>query len=204
MTPPHTAMRRCPWVDLTKADYVAYHDTEWGVPVHEDRLLFEYLTLEAAQAGLSWYTVLRKRDNYRLAFDHFDPATVARYDEAKVQALLGNAGIIRNQAKIRAAINNAQRFLDVQTAFGSFDAYIWRFVNGQPLVHTLRSVAEYPATSPESDALSKDLRQRGFQFVGSTVCYAHMQATGMVNDHSVECFRRPEILAGDECANLER
>jgi DNA-3-methyladenine glycosylase I len=175
---------------------VAYHDTEWGVPVHEDRLLFEYLTLEAAQAGLSWYTVLRKRAGYRLAFDHFDPVKVARYDASKVQELLDNAGIIRNRAKIRAAINNAQRFLDVQAAFGSFDAYIWRFVNGQPLVHTLRGRSDYPATSRESDALSKDLRQRGFQFMGSTVCYAHMQATGMVNDHTVECFRRPQILAG--------
>jgi len=195
MTQPHAAVR-CPWVDLTKPDYVAYHDSEWGVPVHEDRLLFEYLTLEAAQAGLSWYTVLRKRANYRLAFDDFDPQKVARYDEVRVQALLGNAGIIRNRAKIRAAINNAQRFLDIQAAFGSFDAYIWRFVDGQPLVHVLKVHSDYQATSRESDALSKDLRQRGFQFVGSTVCYAHMQATGMVNDHTVDCFRRPEILAG--------
>jgi DNA-3-methyladenine glycosylase I len=186
---------RCPWVDLNKADYVAYHDSEWGVPVHDDRLLFEFLTLEAAQAGLSWYTVLRKRDHYRVAFDDFDPEHVARYDEAKIALLLSNAGIIRNQQKIRAAVTNAQRFLDIQAAFGSFDAYIWRFVDGKPIVHDVRALSDYPATSPESDALSKDLRQRGFKFVGSTICYAHMQATGMVNDHAVDCFRRDEIIA---------
>lgn len=185
---------RCPWVDLSKPDYVEYHDKEWGVPVHDDRLLFEFLVLEASQAGLSWYTVLRKRENYRAAFDNFNPEKIASYDEQKVQTLLANAGIIRNRAKIRAAINNAQKFLVVQESFGSFNEYIWRFVNGVPIIHELTHIRDYPATCPESDALSHDLRQRGFAFVGSTVCYAHMQATGMVNDHSLDCFRRNEIL----------
>ncbi len=188
------SLSRCPWVDLSKDDYIVYHDREWGVPVHDDRVLFEFLTLEAAQAGLSWYTVLRKRDNYRLAFDDFDPEQVARYDEPKIEALLSNPGIIRNRQKVRAAVHNAQRFLEVQQAFGSFDAYIWRFVNGTPIVHTFRTLQDYPATSSESDTLSKDLRQRDFKFVGSTICYAHMQATGMVNDHSVDCFRRQVIM----------
>jgi len=187
---------RCPWVDLSKADYISYHDHEWGVPVHDDRVLFEFLTLEAAQAGLSWYTVLRKRQHYRLAFDDFDPAQVACYDAPKVETLLGDPGIIRNRQKILAAINNAQRFLQVEDEFGSFDAYIWRFVDGAPIVHTFRTLQDYPATSPESDTLSKDLRQRGFKFVGPTICYAHMQATGMVNDHAVDCFRRQAIIDG--------
>ncbi|HZR47324.1 MAG TPA: DNA-3-methyladenine glycosylase I [Candidatus Manganitrophaceae bacterium] len=185
---------RCPWVDLSKPDYVGYHDREWGVPVHDDRLLFEFLTLEAAQAGLSWYTVLRKRENYRLAFDHFDPQKVARYDARRLEALLGNPGIIRNRAKILAAINNAQRFLEVQEAFGSFDAYLWPFVGGKPIVHELRTLRDYPARSKESDALSRDLRERGFKFVGTTLCYAQMQATGMINDHVIDCFRRKEII----------
>jgi DNA-3-methyladenine glycosylase I len=186
---------RCPWVDLTKADYVDYHDREWAVPVHDDRRLFEFLILEAAQAGLSWYTVLRKREQYRLAFAHFDPAKVARYDAQQVTSLLGNPGIIRNRQKILAAIHNARRFLEVQEAFGSFATYMWRFVDGQPMVHAIRTLSHYPATSAESDAMSQDLRQRGFKFVGSTICYAHMQATGMVNDHTVDCFRRQEIIA---------
>ena len=190
------AVCRCPWVDLTKPDYVDYHDTEWGVPVHDDQRMFEFLTLEAAQAGLSWYTVLRKRENYRIAFDLFDPEKVAGYDEQRVQELLVNTGIIRNRAKILSAINNARRFLDVREEFGSFDAYIWRFVDGEPIVNELRELGDYPATNRESDALSKDLRQRGFKFVGSTICYAHMQATGMVNYHSIDCFRRQEILEG--------
>ena len=190
------AICRCPWVDLTKPDYVDYHDKEWGVPVHDDQRMFEFLTLEAAQAGLSWYTVLRKRENYRIAFDLFDPEKVAGYDEQKVQELLVNTGIIRNRAKILSAINNARRFLDVREEFGSFDAYIWRFVDGKPIVNEFREVADYPATSRESDAMSKDLRARGFKFVGSTICYAHMQATGMVNDHSIDCFRKREILDG--------
>lgn len=185
---------RCPWVDLTKPDYIAYHDEEWGVPVTDDRRLFEFLILESAQAGLSWYTVLRKRDNYRKAFDAFDPEKVARYDESRVEALLGDAGIIRNRGKINAAINNARLFLEMQKEFGSFSAYAWRFVGGKPIVNTLRTMAEYPATSPESDAMSKDMGKRGFKFFGSTICYAQMQATGMVNDHTVDCFRRQQVM----------
>jgi len=192
-----SARRRCPWVDLTKLDYVDYHDKEWGVPVHDDRTMFEFLTLEGAQAGLSWYTVLRKREAYQKAFDKFDPERVARYGKRELASLLNNPGIIRNQQKIVAAINNAQRFLEVQGEFGSFDRYIWRFVNGKPIVHKLRQLKDYRATSTESDALSKDLKQRGFKFVGSTICYAHMQATGMINDHVVDCFRRREIINGD-------
>lgn len=186
---------RCHWVDTSKPDYIEYHDKEWGVPVHDDRIMFEFLTLEAAQAGLSWYTVLRKRENYRTLFDGFDPHKVARYGDKKIEKLLDEPGIIRNRAKISAAINNAQRFLEVQDEFGSFDAYIWRFVDGKPIVNKIRTPADYMATSKESDAMSKDLRQRGFKFVGSTICYAHMQATGMVNDHAIDCFRRKEILA---------
>jgi DNA-3-methyladenine glycosylase I len=188
---------RCPWVDLSKADYIDYHDKEWGVPVHDDRRIFEFLILEAAQAGLSWYTVLRKREAYRKAFEQFDPERVARYGKRELKSLLSNPGIIRNQQKIVAAINNAQRFLEVQAEFSSFDRYIWRFVDGKPIVHKLRRLKDYPATSTESDALSKDLKQRGFKFVGSTICYAHMQATGMINDHVVDCFRRREIINGN-------
>ena len=185
---------RCPWVDLTKPDYIAYHDREWGLPVHDDRLLFEFLTLESAQAGLSWYTVLRKRENYRAAFDGFDPEQVARYDGRKVAALLQDAGLIRNRAKIEAAVHNAGRFLAVREEFGSFAAYLWRFVDGRPIVSERRTLADYPATTPESDVLSRDLRRRGFKFVGSTICYAHMQAVGMVNDHTLDCFRRSQII----------
>ncbi len=190
------AIIRCPWVDPGKPDYVDYHDREWGVPVHEDRLLFEFLTLEGAQAGLSWYTVLRKRENYRAAFDRFDPEKVARYDGRKVERLLADPGIIRNRAKVLAAIGNARRFLEVRDEFGSFDAYIWRFVDGRPIVGEIRELNDFRATSPESDAMSADLRRRGFRFIGSTICYAHMQATGMVNDHTVSCFRRREIIKG--------
>ena len=186
---------RCPWLDLTKPDYIAYHDEEWGVPVHDDRTLFEFLTLEAAQAGLSWYTVLRKRANYCKNFAQFDPVKVARFNEAKIAKLVQDPGIIRNRLKVHAAVNNAQRFLEVQDEFGSFDAYSWRFVDGSPIVNELRTEADYTATSPQSDALSKDLKQRGFKFVGSTIIYAHMQACGMVNDHVLDCFRRREILA---------
>jgi DNA-3-methyladenine glycosylase I len=156
--------------------------------------LFEFLILEAAQAGLSWYTVLRKREQYRIAFDHFDPKKVARYGAQQVASLLENPGIIRNRQKVLAAIHNAQRFLEVQEAFGSFAAYMWQFVDGKPIVHEIRTLSDYPVTSAESDAMSKDLRQRKFKFVGSTICYAHMQATGMVNDHAVNCFRRQEII----------
>ena len=187
---------RCPWVDPTKTDYVDYHDREWGVPVYDDGRLFEFLILEGAQAGLSWYTVLRKREHYRRAFEHFDPEKVARYDEHRVEVLMRNPGIIRNRRKILAAVNNAQRFLEVREAFGSFAAYMWQFVGGKPIVHKLKTMSDYPATSAESDAMSKDLRRRGFQFVGPTICYAHMQATGMVNDHSLDCFRRQEIIDG--------
>lgn len=186
---------RCPWVDLSKPDYVAYHDDEWGVPVRDDRLLFEFLILEGAQAGLSWYTVLRKREAYRAAFDGFDAAKVARYDARRVEKLLANPGIIRNRLKISAAIGNARSFLAVQEEFGSFADYMWGFVGGATIVHDLRELRDYPATSPESDAMSKDMRRRGFRFVGSTILYAHMQATGMVNDHAVDCFRRPQLLA---------
>ena len=186
---------RCPWVDLSKSDYVEYHDREWGVPVHDDRTIFEFLTLEAAQAGLSWYTVLRKREAYRQAFADFDPEKVARYGKRQIDSLLKNSGIIRNKLKIAAAVNNAGKFLQVQAEFGSFDSYIWRFVDGKPIVNRLRALNDYPATSRESDALSKDLKQRGFKFVGSTIVYAHMQATGMINDHVAGCFRRQPIIA---------
>ena len=196
MKPRDAMLTRCPWVDLTKPDYIAYHDEEWGVPVHDDRVLFEFLTLESAQAGLSWYTVLRKREHYRNAFDQFDPRKVARYTERRVTTLLSNAGIIRNRLKILAAITNARKFLDIQKEFGTFDAYIWKFVNHRPIVNRRRTIQDYPATTPESDTLSNDLRRRGFTFVGSTICYAHMQATGMVNDHTMDCFRRSEIIAG--------
>lgn len=196
MTYEEDKRHRCPWVDLTKVDYVEYHDQEWGVPVHDDRLLFEFIILEAAQAGLSWYTVLRKRESYRWAFDNFNPELIAGYDEARVVLLLSDPGIIRNRLKVLAAINNAQRFLAVREEFGSFGAYIWRFVGGAPKVNEVRDMTDFQATSPESDAMSKDLKKRGFKFVGSTICYAHMQATGMVNDHALDCFRREEIING--------
>ena len=185
---------RCPWVDLTKEDYVRYHDLEWGVPVYDDRLLFEFITLEGAQAGLSWYTVLRKRENYRALFDGFDPVKIAAYDQQRIEALLLDPGIIRNRQKVTAAVNNAQRFLEVQREFGSFSGYIWRFTGGKPMVNELREASDFQATTAESDAMSKDLKLRGFKFVGSTICYAHMQATGMVNDHTMDCFRRQPII----------
>lgn len=185
---------RCPWVDLSKPDYILYHDLEWGVPVHDDLTQFEFLLLESAQAGLSWYTVLRKRDNYRQAFKNFDPLEVARFGDAELEAMLQNPGLIRNRAKLKAAINNAQRFLAVQEEFGSFCKYIWRFVDDSPIVNAPRNLKEIPTTSKESDALSKDLKQRGFSFVGSTIIYAHMQATGLVNDHTLDCFRREELV----------
>ena len=172
---------------------VAYHDEEWGVPVHEDRRLFEFLILEGAQAGLSWETILNKRENYRRAFDRFDPKKIARYDRRKVRQLLANAGIVRNRLKIAAAISNAQAFLAVQREFGSFDRYIWQFVGGRPKKLDWTKAQRVPAFTPESDAMSKDLKRRGFRFVGSTICYAFMQATGMVNDHARDCFRRNQI-----------
>jgi DNA-3-methyladenine glycosylase I len=186
--------RRCPWADPTKPDYLEYHDREWGVPVHDDGRLFEFLTLESAQAGLSWYTVLRKRENYRKAFAGFAPEKVARFTQRHIEKFLQDPGLIRNRQKIEAAVHNARCFLKVQEEFGSFDAYVWRFVDGRPVVNRLRTMKDYPATSPQSDALSRDLKQRGFKFVGSTIVYAHMQATGMVNDHVLDCFRRQEII----------
>jgi DNA-3-methyladenine glycosylase I len=185
---------RCPWVDLSKADYVGYHDKEWGIPAYDDRLLFEFLTLESAQAGLSWYTVLKKRENYRRAFENFEPEKIAGFDQAKIEELLLNPGIIRNRLKIEATVNNAHKFLAVQAEYGSFSKYIWGFVGGKPRISNILKLSDYPATSQESDALSKDLKKRGFKFLGSTICYAHMQATGMVNDHSLDCFRRNEII----------
>ena len=179
---------------MSKVDYVEYHDKEWGVPVYDDRLLFEFLTLESAQAGLSWYTVLKKRENYRIAFENFEPEKIARFDQPKIEGLLLNPGIIRNRLKIEATVNNAHKFLEVQAKYGSFSKYIWGFVGGKPKINNIRKLSDYPAISKESDALSKDLKNRGFKFLGSTVCYAHMQATGMVNDHSLDCFRKNEII----------
>lgn len=188
---PKQTKNRCPWA---KTDlYVAYHDHEWGVPVHDDRLLFEFLVLEGAQAGLSWETILKKRENYREAFDQFDPAIIAKYGERKRKSLLANAGIIRNRLKIDAAIQNAQAFLAVQKEFGTFDQYIWSFVGGEPKQNAWKSIKEVPAMTAESDAMSKDLKRRGFKFVGSTICYAFMQAVGMVNDHLAGCFRHAEL-----------
>ena len=189
----NSQLPRCPWVDLSKPDYVAYHDEEWGVPVRDDRRIFEFLTLEAAQAGLSWYTVLRKRENYRKAFAGFDPKKVARFSAAQIEKMLLDPGLIRNRAKLEAAVHNARRFLEVQKEFGSFSDYIWGFVGGKPKVNKLKGRGDFVATSPESDALSADLRKRGFKFVGSTIVYAHMQATGMVNDHIVGCFRHKQV-----------
>jgi DNA-3-methyladenine glycosylase I len=182
---------RCPWA---KGDrYIEYHDTEWGVPVHDDRTLFEFVVLEGAQAGLSWSTILNKRDHYRKAFDKFDARKIAKYQQGKVDALLGDAGIVRNRMKIAAAIGNAKAFLAVQKEFGTFDAYIWQFTGGRPIQNGFRTPKEVPARTPESDAMSKDLQKRGFRFVGSTICYAFMQATGMVNDHLVDCFRYRDL-----------
>jgi DNA-3-methyladenine glycosylase I len=172
---------------------IEYHDTEWGVPLHDDRGLFEFLILEGAQAGLSWETILRKRENYQRAFDRFDAAEIGRYDERKVRELLADAGIVRNRLKITSAVTNARAFLAVQSEFGSFDRYIWSFVGGKPKKNSWRKFRQVPCRSSESDALSKDLEKRGFRFVGSTICYAFMQATGMVNDHAVDCFRRNQV-----------
>lgn len=183
-------LRRCEWSG-SDALYVQYHDEEWGVPVHDDRQLFEMLNLEGAQAGLNWYIILTKRDNYRAAFDDFDAAKIAAYDEAKIADLLANPGIVRNRLKVNGVVKNAKAFLSVQEEFGSFDAYIWQFVGGQPIVNARQSIREIPAQSPEAEAMSKDLKKRGFTFVGPTICYAFMQAVGMVNDHTVDCFRHP-------------
>ena len=184
-------MKRCAWAKNDLA--IDYHDKEWGVPVHDDQRLFEFLILEGAQAGLSWDTILRKRDNYRAAFAEFDPAKVARFTEAKCAKLMQNEGIIRNRLKIASAVSNAKAFLVVQKEFGSFDSYIWAFVDGKPIVNKTRSVSDIVAKTEISDAISKDLRKRGFNFVGSTIMYAFMQATGMVNDHLLSCFRYKEV-----------
>jgi DNA-3-methyladenine glycosylase I len=185
-------MNRCPWPGNNEL-MITYHDMEWGTPLHDDQKLFEFLVLEGVQAGLSWQIVLNKRENYRKAVHNFDPIKIARYTKRDVERLLKNEGIIRNRLKIEAMINNAKCFLKVQEEFGSFDQYNWQFVNGQPIVNKLKSLKQIPATSKESDAFSKDLKQRGFKFVGSTIMYAHMQATGMVNDHLVDCFRHAEV-----------
>jgi DNA-3-methyladenine glycosylase I len=183
---------RCSWAG-TDPLYIDYHDKEWGVSVHNDRKLYEMLILEGAQAGLSWITILRKRDNYRRAFNGFDARKIARYNKKKIQQLLKNGGIIRNRLKIEATIQNAKAFLDVQEEFGSFDKYIWQFVDGKPKNNKRKSMKNVPAITPESDTMSKDLKKRGFKFVGSTICYAFMQAVGMVNDHTVDCFRYKEL-----------
>ena len=182
---------RCPWA---KGEiYEAYHDTEWGVPLHDDRMLFEFLVLDGAQAGLSWSTILNKRENYREAFDRFDPKLVARYDKRKVARLLANPGIVRNRLKVESAVANARAFLAVQEEFGTFDKYLWGFVDGRTIQNTWKTINEVPALTPESVALSKDLKKRSFQFVGPTIMYAFMQAAGMVNDHLVDCFRHREV-----------
>jgi DNA-3-methyladenine glycosylase I len=186
-------VERCDWVPLADPRYVAYHDEEWGVPVHDDRHLFELLTLEGAQAGLSWATILRKREGYRRAFAGFDPAAVARFDEARVEALLQDPGIVRNRRKVESTVANAGRVLEVQTELGSLDAYLWGFVGGAPIVNRLRTLGEIPTETAESKAMSKHLKRRGFGFVGPTVCYAFMQAAGLVNDHVVTCFRYAEL-----------
>ena len=187
-------MKRCKWPNLENNDiYINYHDNEWGIPLHDDQMLFEFLILEGAQAGLSWITILKKRNNYRQAFDNFDPKIVAKYDDKKIAELLQNEGIVRNKLKINAAIKNAQAFLEVQKEFGSFDKYIWSFTNGKTIKNSWKSLSEVPAATDEAEAMSKDLKKRGFKFVGPTICYAFMQACGMVNDHTTDCFRYQEV-----------
>jgi DNA-3-methyladenine glycosylase I len=186
-------MERCPWPGIDET-YIKYHDEEWGVPVHDDRKHFEFLVLEGAQAGLSWSTILKRRENYRKAYDNFDPAKVAKYDDAKVAELLANASIIRNRKKIESSISNAKLFLEVQKEFGSFDNYIWSFVDHKPVINSWKMLSEIPAKTELSDRISKDLKKRGFSFVGSTIIYAHIQAIGLVNDHLVSCFRHRELI----------
>lgn len=190
--------KRCPWVDSDNPLVLEYHDSEWGVPVHDDRKLFEFLVLEGAQAGLSWTTILRKRENYRRAFAGFDPRKVAAFDAEKIKKLLDDPGIVRNRLKVNSAVTNAKAFLDVQKEFGSFDSYMWSFVQGKPIRNKWRRLAQIPAVSPEAERMSMDLVRRGFRFVGPTICYSHMQATGMVNDHLVDCFRYSEIRRLDD------
>ncbi|MBB1309569.1 DNA-3-methyladenine glycosylase I [Pseudoalteromonas sp. SR41-8] len=189
-----TNLCRCPWLDTSKDDYVDYHDNEWGVPVYDDQTLFEFITLESAQAGLSWYTILKKRDGYRRAFLDFDVEKVAQMNEHDVERLMLDETIIRNRLKIVATINNAKRFIEIQQEFGSFSNYQWQFVGGKPLVNELDKLSDYPAITEASTAFAKDLKKRGFKFLGPTTVYAHMQACGMVNDHSNDCFRKAEII----------
>ena len=195
-----TPLSRCSWCEYSSLGnlYLDYHDQEWGVPVHDDRTLFEFLILECAQAGLSWSTILSKRENYRKAFAYFDPVKVAKFSDAKLAALLQDPGIVRNRLKVASAVVNARAFLAVQKEFGSFDTYIWAFVGGKPIINQWTAMTGVPAKTPESDAMSKDLKSRGFKFVGSTICYAFMQATGMVNDHLTNCFRYPRTTAQPE------
>jgi DNA-3-methyladenine glycosylase I len=188
--------QRCGWVDAGGEICIPYHDNEWGVPVHDDRILFEFIILDGFQAGLSWSTILRKRTDFRRAFEHFDPKKIAEYGRTKREALLSNAGIIRNRQKIDAAIANAKAFLEIQKSFGSFDAYIWQFVAGKPKINTWHQANEIPVKTDESEAMSRDLYQRGFRFVGPTICYAFMQAAGLVNDHETGCYRYQEIIQG--------
>ena len=185
---------RCPWLDTSKADYVKYHDEEWGVPVLDDNKMFEYLVLESAQAGLSWYTILKRRDGYRNAFENFDVEKVAKLTEADEQRLVLDTGIIRHKGKIAATVNNAKCFIAIQQEFGSFIKYIWGFVDNKVQVSNIKEAKDYPATSPVSDALSKDLKKRGFKFVGSTTIYAHLQAAGLINDHSNDCYRKKQVI----------
>ncbi len=185
--------KRCTWCENTFDEYIKYHDEEWGVPVHDDRIHFEFLILEGAQAGLSWATILKRRDGYRAAFADFDPEEVAQFSQEKVEALLLDPGIIRNRLRVQGTVINAQKFLEVQKEYGSFDKYIWSFVGGKPIVNAWKSMKEVPATTLESDAMSKDLKKRGFKFVGSTIMYAYMQACGLVNDHTTDCFRYKEV-----------
>lgn len=186
-------LNRCPWLDESKEDYIRYHDEEWGVPVHDDKKLFEFIILESAQAGLSWYTILKRRNGYKKAFANFDVNIVACFDDDKVEVLMQDTSIIRNRAKIKATISNAKIFIEVQKEFGSFSQYIWRFVDNKTKVNRINTLEEYPTTSSVSDSLSNDLKKRGFKFFGSTICYAYLQACGLINDHSEFCFRKNEV-----------
>ena len=185
---------RCPWLDEKKPDYVKYHDQEWGVPVYNDKKMFEFLVLESAQAGLSWYTVLKRRTGYKKAFAGFNAKKVAQFDNDKVEELMNNSDIIRNRAKILAAVNNAKQFINIQKEFGSFCDYLWEYVGNKPIINSIKTLDDYPVTSELSDQISKDMKQRGFKFFGSTICYAHLQASGLINDHSDDCFRKQEII----------
>jgi len=189
------AKGRCFWLDEKKPDYVKYHDEEWGVPVYDDLKMFEFLTLESAQAGLSWYTILSRRDEYRKAFADFDASKVVNFTDKDIEILMNNKGIIRNKLKIKAAISNARIFLDIQQSEGSFSNYLWNYVDGKPIINKFKTPEDFPASSPLSDKISKDLKKRGFKFFGTTICYAHLQASGIINDHSCNCFRRQEIIS---------